>query len=194
MNNIIGTYSGRGVNPLCPKPKDICIDDIAHALSNICRFNGHCREFYSVAQHCVYVAAALWNCGTDNCLCGLMHDASEAYLGDVITPIKTGTDMRMLYMLHEQRLQRVIARKFKFTYPEPYIVHYVDKRLLYIEADSLACRVPREPIKRPVEYLHIHIALPEKIEAQPPGEAKKNFLITYYALSALLTEGGVPCC
>ncbi|MCI0529699.1 MAG: hypothetical protein L0Y56_19840 [Nitrospira sp.] len=71
-----------------PDPNSVYIEDIAHALSNLCRFNGHTREFYSVAQHCVLVSQLLSSFGPAMQLTGLLHDASEAYMGDMIAPIK----------------------------------------------------------------------------------------------------------
>ena len=78
------TFTGLHFYPLTPNPNDVDIEDIAHALSNTCRFNGHVSTFYSVAQHCVLVSQYCVN----NPLWGLMHDAAEAYLPDVATPVK----------------------------------------------------------------------------------------------------------
>lgn len=84
-NNWISTYTGRHVYPLAMRADDIDIRDIAHALALKCRYTGHCREFYSVAQHSVLVVrydlpgTASWR---------LMHDAAEAYLPDIASPIK----------------------------------------------------------------------------------------------------------
>ncbi len=78
-------HSGHDIDPLNVKPADITIEDIAHGLSMTCRFAGQCRLYYSVAQHSVLVSTlvpesmALW---------GLLHDASEAYLGDIYGPLK----------------------------------------------------------------------------------------------------------
>lgn len=80
------TYTGKRVNPLELKPSDICIKDIAHALSLICRYNGHCGRMYSVADHSIRVARMLEGSGWE--LGALMHDSAEAYLGDVIRPLK----------------------------------------------------------------------------------------------------------
>lgn len=84
------TYTGREFWPLDPRAEDVFIEDIAHALALTCRFTGHCREFYSVAQHSVlcshYVADHGGDTGTQ--LAALLHDASEAYLPDVARPIK----------------------------------------------------------------------------------------------------------
>ena len=78
-------YSGKAIDPLNLKPEDIRITDIAHALSNICRYGGHCAHFYSVAEHSVRVADIV-PIGIG--LAALLHDAAEAYLGDVIRPLK----------------------------------------------------------------------------------------------------------
>lgn len=101
------------VNPLSLDPNDILFSDIAHALSNICRFNGHCREFYSVAQHSVNIAEWLKQRGasTETQLVGLFHDASEAYLGDVIRPLKA-TGLFSEYCRLEKIVQMKIYDKF----------------------------------------------------------------------------------
>jgi uncharacterized protein len=74
-----------------PHPEDVKIADIAHGLSLICRFGGHCKEFYSVAQHSVVVADILKDAEPFDYtlqMYGLVHDASEAFLGDVVRPLK----------------------------------------------------------------------------------------------------------
>ena len=87
----IKTWSGMMLDPTDPDPSQIRIDDIAHALSNICRYGGHIPEFYSVAEHSIYVMLRVWSMGiTDHrvLLMALLHDAEEAYLGDMPSPIK----------------------------------------------------------------------------------------------------------
>ena len=84
------TVSGRWVNPFDPDPEQLDAGDIARALANQCRFGGHSRVFYSVAQHCVIVSRVVEERGGDveDVFAALMHDAGEAYLGDMPHPIK----------------------------------------------------------------------------------------------------------
>lgn len=110
-SKVIKTFSGIFVDPLKMSEKDIDISDIAHALSNECRYAGHCPVFYSVAEHSLNTALSVW-LETGNfamTFAALLHDASEAYLKDMPTPIK----WRMKnYITAENRLTRVIEKKF----------------------------------------------------------------------------------
>jgi hypothetical protein len=108
------TRSGRKFYPLDPRPEDIVIGDVAHALAFVCRFGGHVPRFYSVAEHSVRVALAIEDArGGDKLAAfyGLLHDASEAYLGDVVWPLKRAPGMRG-YRLIEKNVERVIAERF----------------------------------------------------------------------------------
>jgi len=120
----IRTYSGRFIDPFNPEPSDIRIEDIAHALSLQCRFAGHTKRHYSVAQHCLTVVGLVpkWDK-----LAALMHDASEAYLLDVPTPIKHRIPG---YVEAENKLMKVIAERFGFAWPMPNSVKIADKYML----------------------------------------------------------------
>lgn len=79
------TYTGKRFWPLDPSPEDIDPLDIAHALSLVCRYGGHVRRFYSVAEHCVLMSYAV---APEHALWALLHDAAEAYIGDMVRPLK----------------------------------------------------------------------------------------------------------
>jgi hypothetical protein len=123
------TFTGRRVHSLSPSPDEIDIDDIAHSLSQQCRFLGHTDGFYSVAQHSVLVSElvpqvdALW---------GLLHDAAEAYLCDLPAPIKSEPEMHV-YRAAETRLLAAVASKFGLNPVIPYSVKQADRIVLATE-------------------------------------------------------------
>lgn len=168
--NWIQTYTGRSFYPLEPREDDLDVRDIAHALSLLCRFNGHCRCFYSVAEHSVRVAEilparlALW---------GLLHDAAEAYLSDLPRPIK---QQMPAFSRAEDRLLEVITRRFGLGWPMPAQVAEADSRLLVTEARDLMGRPPRS--------WRLGLApLDQPIEPWPPEEAERRFLLLYERLA-----------
>ena len=127
----IRTFTGRYVNPTQPKDADICIEDIAHALSQQPRFGGHLPVFYSVVQHSIAVANDL---PTEHKLAGLLHDASEAYLIDVPRPVK---EQLTGYKEIENLLMEEIAQRFKFAWPMHSQVKEADERALVWEWHNL---------------------------------------------------------
>ncbi|MFZ5650132.1 MAG: phosphohydrolase [Bacillota bacterium] len=116
MANWIETYTGKKFYPLDPRPEDVCIEDIAHSLAMQCRFNGHTRVFYSVAEHSVLMARelALLGYGKTVQLYGLLHDAAEAYLCDLPRPIKQELNQ---YRTAEIKLQRTILNALGLSSP-----------------------------------------------------------------------------
>lgn len=111
MADYISTYSGIHFYPLAPVSEDILIEDIAHALSLICRGNGHVSTFFSVAQHCINCAREAQLCGLPKriCLACLLHDASECYFSDVPRPFKKELPN---YIEREEELLSLIYTKF----------------------------------------------------------------------------------
>ncbi len=90
VNNTILLRSGRYFDLASPRSEDVVVDDIAGALSKICRFGGQSPRFYSVAEHCCHChdAAIADGLGPDVARIALLHDAAEAYVGDVVKPLK----------------------------------------------------------------------------------------------------------
>lgn len=127
IGGYIETYTGQAFYPLDPRPEEINIEDIAHALSLVCRYNGHVRRFYSVAEHSVLLAVTV---PVQHRTAALLHDASEAYLCDLPRPIKRNVTG---YVEAEDVLMRAIAAKFGFAYPLPDIVKQHDTRILLDE-------------------------------------------------------------
>lgn len=127
----IRTFTGIMINVFNPKANDICIEDIAHALSNQCRFTGHTARFYSVAEHSLKCAELVQN---EHKLAALLHDAAEAYLVDIPSPIKLAMPE---YRNWEEKLMRVIARKFGFQYPLHPTVKQADHTWLELEWENL---------------------------------------------------------
>jgi len=103
----IRTFTGKYVSPILITPDQVDIIDIAHSLSMQCRFGGHARRFYSVAQHSVHVADLVNN--SDLSLAALLHDASEAYMVDLPKPIK---ELLPDYVKMENRVMSAIGEKF----------------------------------------------------------------------------------
>src|SRR3954471_15095769 len=110
----IQTLSGRRINPLDASPEDIDPVDIAGSLANLCRFGGHSRWFYSVAQHSLIVCDLLAAQGAtpDELMAALLHDAAEAYLGDLPHPIKHRSELGAVFRAAEKGLEAVIAERF----------------------------------------------------------------------------------
>lgn len=141
----INSYMGHKIFPLGHGPDEapfgtIDIRDIAHQLSQTCRFRGACKPSYTVAEHSVRIAMVLLGRGRERsvCLAGLLHDATEAYLADVPSPVKYLPEMRA-YRELEQRLNAEIMAAFDVPWPLPPEVEDLDRKILPYEA---LCTLP----------------------------------------------------
>jgi hypothetical protein len=176
----IQTISGRRVNPFAPAPEDIDLEDIAVALSNQCRFGGHTRRYYSVAQHACIVSDEVLARGGDAgaALWALLHDASEAYLIDLPHPIKHRSELGRLYRDAEEGLEEAIRARFGLSGPPPAGVKEIDRAVLATERAALTMVAWHWPELDGVEPLDI------AIEPWPPEVAAAAFLERYERLSA----------
>lgn len=166
------TYTGRAFYPMAPLAEDVDPEDIAHSLGLICRYGGHVRTFYSVAEHCVLMSYAV---RPVNALWALLHDATEAYVGDMVRPLKHAMPA---YREAEDRLMLAICDRFGLSYRCPHEVKAADNRILRDERDALMSTPP-------LPWLSIEQVEPlgVKIEGWSPAEAKERFLIRLDALT-----------
>ena len=135
MPDCITTYTGIHFDPLAPTPEGLEIRDIAHALSLLCRGNGHVQTFFSVGQHCIHCALEAQARGMSRrvVLACLLHDASEAYISDITRPVKLGLPE---YRVIEKRLQDTIYRRFGIDPEDSAVmseVSRIDDTMLYHE-------------------------------------------------------------
>ena len=169
--NAILTASGELFDPFRPDPARILLVDIAHALSNLCRFTGHVGRFYSVAQHSVLVSRL---CPDDHAMAGLLHDASEAYMADIAEPLKRHPAFRP-YLEAERELMAAILGRFGLAPTLPAAVDEADRLALALEFRDLMA-LPMIPIDPAVSD-----AIP-RIEPMPPERAKEAFIGRFYEL------------
>ena len=180
----ITTIGGRSFDPLSPEMKDIDVGDIAHSLSLICRANGHFRQFFSVGRHCINCAREAEARGfsaRQRLLC-LLHDATEAYIGDMTRPLKRRLPF---YCECEEQLHDMILERFAIpleSEAELRLVREIDDCMLYHEfllfnGDALYETSPA---------LHIDIAHSEREFSQ----TKAEFLALF---EKLMTEAGYKC-
>ena len=127
----VSTRSGRRVALLNPSPSQIAIGDIAHGLAHQCRFNGQTNKFYSVAQHSVLVASIL---PRELRLAGLLHDASEAYLGDIVQPLK---ELLPDYQAIETKFCEVLGTRFNVDLQPNDAIKHADLVVLATERRDL---------------------------------------------------------
>jgi 5'-nucleotidase len=171
------TVSGRFVNPFDPDPDQLDIADIARALANVCRFGGHCRSFYSVAQHSVIVSELVEERGGDveDVFAALMHDATEAYLGDMPHPIKHRSPLGEAFKAAEDHLEEVIRARFAIK-PDVPEIKRADRALLATERRAFSAENWHWPELDGVAPLDLELT------AWAPDEAERAFRRRYAEL------------
>lgn len=125
------TFTGKLINIKDPDPELFCVEDIAHGLAAICRFGGQTKKFYSVAEHSVICAGVA---AKEIKFDLLMHDASEAYIHDIVRPVKV---MLIGYEQLEEIFMTRLAEKFGFVYPLTPAISAIDDEVLQKEFDVL---------------------------------------------------------
>ncbi|KRE02580.1 hypothetical protein ASE61_14975 [Bosea sp. Root670] len=173
LGDWIQTFSGRQFWPLDPRPEEIAIEDIAHALAHDCRFGGHCRRFYSVAEHSVLLARAV---APDLRLAALMHDSPEGYLRDLVRPVKRTMPS---YRAAETAIWLAICARFGLPIDLPAEVHEADNRILVDERQQNMAPPPAPwNSEENVEPLGV------RLQFWTPVEAEFQFMILFDSLIA----------
>ncbi|MDP2128159.1 MAG: HD family hydrolase [Pseudohongiella sp.] len=163
----IETSSGSSIDLINPKSYQIKIWDIAHALSHICRFGGHCRWHYSVAQHSVLVSYLV---PVEFALEALLHDAAEAYLGDVVRPLKVNGDMEG-YRAAEKLMEAAIIETFGIGDISHPLIKLADMQMLAAEREVLL--TDKKSLWQCLEGVS---PAPLKIEKLTPEQAREMFM------------------
>lgn len=134
--SLIQTQSGKYIDLLSPQPEQFEIEDIAHSLAHQCRFNGHSRLFYSVAEHSVFVAGLV---SEEHRLAALLHDAAEAITGDIVYPLKQAINdiSGGLIDIIERDIHAAIAERFGIAPTLPDEVKHADRMMLATERQQL---------------------------------------------------------
>jgi len=127
----IQLYSGTYFDYGAPERSDVTIEDIALALSHVCRFAGHVSRFYSVAQHCVNASRLV---APQFAFTALMHDTAEAVMNDIPTPLKITVPA---FKDLEVRIEQAMSSRFGFQFPLPAAVKIADLQMLKLERDVL---------------------------------------------------------
>lgn len=195
------TVTGVAFWPLDPEMNEVRIEDIAHGEALMCRFGGHTKQFYSVAQHSIHVMGHLLfatgmdeRTKTETRMLGLLHDAAEAYLGEVIRPLKLLPEFAT-YREAEAHLLNVIlgALDVPSTMSRWLIVKDADNRMLATEARALMIWPPPLPWTRtPEPYQDVDLRT-DLENPWTPETAERIFLERFRLLkSKLVKEGGKP--
>jgi uncharacterized protein len=135
----IETVTGVAFDVMNPEPGSVNLTDVAWSISKICRYNGHVPSFYSVAEHSVRVA--WWLAERDESpevvLTGLLHDASEAYVGDMVRPLKRHPEFGTIHQQIETKVAAAVHAALGGIFPHPDSVHDADRAVYEWEVDHI---------------------------------------------------------
>lgn len=178
----IQTFSGKKMYLLEPTADMICIEDIAHALSMICRFGGHTKKFYSVAEHSWWMSTFIFQGEPATLrLYALLHDAAEAYVGDMVRPLKHTDDFEH-FRYTEDVIENVIYNKFGLTWPAPTVIKQADRKMLEHEiADKNVAGPALFLTER--EHQPSHPIIPTGAWNWTPAKAEEMFLYQFRELT-----------
>lgn len=170
----IQTFTNRKFHILRPTEDEVDILDIAHALSNLCRFTGHVVDFYSVAEHCYFASKIV---APEFAMEALLHDASEAYISDLNRPLKHYTEAGRYYLEVEKNIEEVIARKFRIPHPMSPKVKDVDNMMLYAEKAQIM-----PPMEWDTRWSETQEAATVQLRCYAPREIERIFLERFTAI------------
>jgi 5'-deoxynucleotidase YfbR-like HD superfamily hydrolase len=169
-------YGGTYFDFLDPEGSAFTIEDVAHGLSQTCRFAAQCERFYSVAQHSVYVSRIV---PEEDAFAGLMHDAAEAFIGDVSKPLK---DILPEYRTIEDRIEAAVFARFGVPYPLPRSVKDADLVMLATEQREVMAN------RDDWDYTSGRRPLEMHIDMWSPADAKRAFLDRFGELRRKIQE------
>lgn len=159
-----------------PGKTEVTIGDIAAALSKVCRFAGHVRRFYSVAQHAVNASRIV---AAEHAFDALMHDTAEAFTNDIPTPLKYAVPM---FKDLEVRIEAAMAERFGFTYPLSDAVRLADAQMLAIEKIELKRDYSIWSVLEGVETREVEHLV--DMSPMSPERAEEAFLARFRELSS----------
>lgn len=174
----IPTFSGRAFDVVDPSSRDISIRDIAHSLSMQCRFGGHCQRYYSLAEHSLHLSRLV---DEKLALCALLHEASHAYVQDVIVPLRP---LLGGYQELTRRISAMVAKRFRLPSVLPEAIRKADQRLLATEIEYLLLPTPKPWLPGVGPYSLEELGLQHTRQlGLLPREARQRFLERFAELA-----------
>jgi len=180
------TYTGGAFDLLSPRAEDVSIQDIAHSLSNLCRYNGHSLRHYSVAEHSVLVATyaqAVLHKSPVEILHALLHDAGEAYTGDIATPMKEAVPALRPFL---KKIDAVVLGAFGLPPEKPEWLDEVDRRIRHDEKAYIMSKEPADWGLDPAGPLGVIV------QCWDAGFAERTFLVAYQNLKQAIGTQQAP--